>query len=305
MDKLDTNTDIFNRFFYHTNILFSPHILTDEDGIQVESVRYDIYGQPFLGTGVVDSQQLSNVNPAAESEIGNPYLFTGQRYDIETGLYQYRYRYFDPELGRFVSRDPIGVWGDFTNLGNPFAYVGNNPLVHVDPFGLQSVVTDAAKEAFKGQVKEKVVDWIWDKTVTSSLAGLAAAVCAQQACDYCKDWARMSDRDCMECKPGKVDFTHCIRIYQNHNLPLVFGLSSMPQGVEECADICNKITSDKDFVKNCCCPPKEGKPASPKPPKPPKAPEIPKPPRTEREPQILDPPKGHTPVWPPPGTAFA
>ncbi len=39
-------------------------------------------------------------------------------------------------MGRFLSRDPIGVWGDSGNLGNPYAYVGNQPWQYTDPYGL-------------------------------------------------------------------------------------------------------------------------------------------------------------------------
>ena len=63
-------------------------------------------------------------------------LYCGRRYDTETGLYWYRTRYMDPVLGRFTSRDLIGVWGDLLNMGNALAYVGNFPLTLIDPFGL-------------------------------------------------------------------------------------------------------------------------------------------------------------------------
>ena len=69
------------------------------------------------------------------SSIGNPYLFTGRSYDAETGLYWYRTRYLDPVAGRFTSRDTIGPWGDPAELGNAYAYVGNNPWTWVDPYG--------------------------------------------------------------------------------------------------------------------------------------------------------------------------
>ena len=44
----------------------------------------------------------------------------------------------DPKLGRFTSRDTIGLWGDPNNLGNPYTYLGNNPWSGVDPYGEQS-----------------------------------------------------------------------------------------------------------------------------------------------------------------------
>lgn len=50
----------------------------------------------------------------------------------------YRARYYDPQLKRFVSSDPIGLEGGL----NTYAYVGNNPLKYVDPLGLSEVVFD-------------------------------------------------------------------------------------------------------------------------------------------------------------------
>jgi hypothetical protein len=52
-----------------------------------------------------------------------------------------RNRYYSVELGRFLTRDPLGVWGDGMNLGNEVGYAGNRPLVVGDPLGLQSNVT--------------------------------------------------------------------------------------------------------------------------------------------------------------------
>ncbi len=71
------------------------------------------------------------------SAIGNPYLFNGQRWESDVNLYYYRNRYLDPQTGRFTTRDPLGIWGDPANLGNPYTYVGNNPTSRLDPFGLE------------------------------------------------------------------------------------------------------------------------------------------------------------------------
>ena len=67
----------------------------------------------------------------AHSAIGNPYLFTGRRFDEETGLYYYRARYFDDEQARFISRDPLG-YVDGMNL---YEYVIGNPVIFLDPTG--------------------------------------------------------------------------------------------------------------------------------------------------------------------------
>jgi RHS repeat-associated protein len=59
----------------------------------------------------------------------NPWLFTGEQWDGESGLYYLRARYYDPAIGRLVTKDPIPG-------GNLYAYAGNNPVRCVDPGGL-------------------------------------------------------------------------------------------------------------------------------------------------------------------------
>ena len=63
---------------------------------------------------------------------GNYYTFTGRRYDPESELMYYRNRYYSPELGRFVSRDPM----DYIDGTHLYAYVGSRPASYWDPFGL-------------------------------------------------------------------------------------------------------------------------------------------------------------------------
>ena len=62
------------------------------------------------------------------------YLYTGQEYDSETGLYNYRARIYDSDLGRFYSPDPV------QEFFSPYVFVGNNPINRVDPSGTISLL---------------------------------------------------------------------------------------------------------------------------------------------------------------------
>jgi RHS repeat-associated protein len=58
--------------------------------------------------------------------------FAGQYYDAETVLRYNYYRYYSPLTGRYLKRDPLGLYGGI----NLFAYVQNNPILKIDPLGL-------------------------------------------------------------------------------------------------------------------------------------------------------------------------
>lgn len=61
-------------------------------------------------------------------------MFPGQYYDVETGLHYNGFRYYDPQIGRYLTSDPIGL---DANTLNTFAYVDNNPINWFDPNGLE------------------------------------------------------------------------------------------------------------------------------------------------------------------------
>jgi RHS repeat-associated protein len=128
-----------DNYFYLKDARGNVVALATPAGAVVERYVYDAYGTPTVYNTAWGS-------PTSQSPLGNPYLFQSRNYDSESGLYYYRLRYMDPFVGRFITPDPIGNWGDAANLGNPYTYVGNNPWNYSDPFGLQAVLPPEAAE---------------------------------------------------------------------------------------------------------------------------------------------------------------
>ncbi len=143
IDELLTSDRGGQRRFFHGDAQDSLRKVTDSTGAILEQYRYDDYGQPtFLNA-------TGTVIPA--SQITNATLYTGRRYDAETGLYYYRTRFLDIKAGRFITRDSLGIWGDGANLGNGFAYVGNRPPSATDPSGQKLVCDDNGENCFDFQ----------------------------------------------------------------------------------------------------------------------------------------------------------
>ncbi|WP_234830992.1 RHS repeat-associated core domain-containing protein, partial [Pseudomonas savastanoi] len=61
--------------------------------------------------------------------------FQGQYFDVQTGLHYNTFRYYDPEIGRFITQDPIGLEGGF----NLYQYA-HNPAAWIDPWGLSELL---------------------------------------------------------------------------------------------------------------------------------------------------------------------
>ena len=76
------------------------------------------------------------------AQYQQPLRYAGQYQDDESGLHYNLFRYYEPEVGRFTTQDPIGLRGGL----NLYQYAPN-PLMWVDPLGLMSCSTDAAKLA--------------------------------------------------------------------------------------------------------------------------------------------------------------
>ncbi|AQT67131.1 Cell wall-associated polypeptide CWBP200 [Anaerohalosphaera lusitana] len=135
--KMSDDTD---SHYYIQDHLYSPVALLDTNGSTVERYEYNAYGQATVYTDKgTDNTWLTpddNTSTTSSPIIANEYTFTGRRLDSlhanQLPLMQYRHRYYDPQMGRFLTRDPA----KYINGLNLYQYCQSRPLVYVDPAGL-------------------------------------------------------------------------------------------------------------------------------------------------------------------------
>ncbi|NHC05065.1 RHS repeat protein [Acinetobacter sp. 187] len=113
--------------FYHCDHLGTPQELSNHAGQIVWKAQYKAWGEL-----VSEKTSKDKTNFFENSEIlTNNIRFQGQYFDKETDLHYNRHRYYAPNVGRFISKDPIGLLGGH----NVYAYAPN-PVEWVDPRGL-------------------------------------------------------------------------------------------------------------------------------------------------------------------------
>jgi len=108
---------------YLRDVLGNVVALSDANGDVVERYRYDPYGMTHIYTGG------GALLPA--SAYGNPYAYTGQRYDTAVALYHFWLRTYSPSLGRWHQRDPFG----YVDGASLYEYCRAEPLGGIDRFG--------------------------------------------------------------------------------------------------------------------------------------------------------------------------
>ncbi len=105
--------------YFHSDHLGSSNVTTDASGNQVGLTEFSPYGGVSRQTGTYEPK----------------YKFTGKELDASTGLYFYGARYYDPELGRFISADTFVQNPYDPQSFNRYSYCRNNPINYVDPTG--------------------------------------------------------------------------------------------------------------------------------------------------------------------------
>ncbi len=107
-------------YFYHTDHLGGTSMITDENGTVVEQTQYYPFG-------------LTRFHAGASRAL---YKFAGMEMDRAPGLYHCRARHYSAITGTFMSVDPFPVRIEHPGTLNAYTYANNNPLVFVDPWGL-------------------------------------------------------------------------------------------------------------------------------------------------------------------------
>ena len=124
-----TTTNVYYVFADQIN---TPRVITKESDNKMVW-RWDT-SDPF-------GLQPPNENPAGQGTFTYNQRFPGQLYDRETNLHYNMFRDYDPQQGRYVQSDPIGLAGGI----NTYAYVRSSPLFFTDPLGLDRQASGPAR----------------------------------------------------------------------------------------------------------------------------------------------------------------
>ena len=137
--------------------------LLDSDGNVVVKYVYDAWGNHGIEVVNSDYATLANLNP---------FRYRGYYYDTETALYFLQTRYYDPEVGRFITIDGIEYIDPETINGlNLYAYCGNNPVMRTDSAGTSFLLTLIIGAIIAGAIAGTI------KTVTTAVQGGSVLDC--------------------------------------------------------------------------------------------------------------------------------
>ncbi len=125
----------------------------DDDAQELEAIIYDPYGKAAFYERIAGISWWGAGN--FTSPCGTDFLFQGRWYETfnvggnKLRLYHFRHRVYGPKLGRFLQRDPLGVWAMPSSGGNGYAAMANRPTNSLDPIGLRTVIPPRTKEGHR------------------------------------------------------------------------------------------------------------------------------------------------------------
>ena len=128
MDEYSKNE--YDYYFFEKNAFGDIIAVYNANGTKIGTYTYDAWGNICSTTCLTtDTTQKWVV------ESVNPFRYRGYFYDVETGLYYLQSRYYNPELGRFISADCYIATGQGLLGNNMYIYCNNNPIMYTDPTG--------------------------------------------------------------------------------------------------------------------------------------------------------------------------
>ena len=148
--------------------------LTNSSGTVTKTYNYDAFG----------------VEKNPDSNDANPFRYCGEYFDVETGTYYLRARYYNPTVGRFLSEDPIrdGL--------NWYTYCYNNPVLFIDPSGYTAYVF------YDNNVFGNNTGGKYAKSIKTALEGIyntdVKLISAMTVNDFISEWNNMDDSTAIE-----------------------------------------------------------------------------------------------------------
>ena len=140
-------------YYFHTDQVGLPEELSNAQGQIIWQAQYKTWGSTVEERwearrlhGAKVQGQTQGDTPEGDRQEQN-LRFQGQYLDRETGLHYNTFRFYDPDIGRFISPDPIGLEGGI-NLGS----YSPNPTMWIDPWGWCIKKNAAAGKTWEGKV---------------------------------------------------------------------------------------------------------------------------------------------------------
>jgi RHS repeat-associated protein len=119
--------------YYHTDMIGTTRFMTDGNGVIGEEATYTAFGEKVCSLPGGDCTNTPDHRYGYAGAYGYQSTINDTTGVADFPFLHVGHRYYDPALGRFLQRDPIGIRGGF----NVYAYVQNSPAIFVDPDGLQ------------------------------------------------------------------------------------------------------------------------------------------------------------------------
>ncbi|USG64624.1 hypothetical protein NDK47_21140 [Brevibacillus ruminantium] len=137
IEELDKNNQLQARNIWGNELLFRKDTAANKQGYYLYNGHGDvvkIVGEQGEELNRYEYDTWGNIVSKREG-MSNPFAYSGEMFDSETGFYYLRARYYDPTVGRFISEDTYKGQVDNPLSLNRYTYVSNNPLRYVDPSG--------------------------------------------------------------------------------------------------------------------------------------------------------------------------